>query len=226
MSPALRPLLALRERLVGQLRPIAARLAGNGVSPLRLTWATLAVAASVGLLLAAAPAAPLPLLLLPAALAARAAANALADLLIREHGHASARAALLREVADALADALLYLPLALAPGVAGWLIVVVVVLGLAAEIAALAGAALGASRRRDGPLASNDRALLFGIIALVLALDPRAAGWLPWLLVPAALLAAATIANRVRGALRELEHLPVPASAPRPEQRDAPPTGA
>ena len=48
-----------------------------------------------------------------------------------------------------------------------------------------------------------DRAIVFGLIGLILALDSTAAGWLGWLLIPASAMALATIVNRIRAALGE-----------------------
>jgi len=192
--------LNLKARARAVLRPWAAALAAQGVTPSRLTLIGVVAAAVVGALLAAAPAEPIVLVLLPAAVAARLVLTALDRMLADEHGLGSPRDQIVNEVGNAAADALLYLPLALHPGVAGWLVVAVVVLGLIAEIAGLAALTIGGERRTDGPQRSTDRALLFGVIGLILAADPRAAAWLPWLLVPAAALTGVTIYNRMRPA--------------------------
>jgi len=190
--------LDLKSRLLSGLRPAAAAVAARDITPERLTWLGVALAAAVGGLLALAPAQPLLLLLLPAAVVTRLALTSIDGLLVREHGLGGPAGARVNAVGDALADALLYLPLALHPGVTAWLVVAVVVLGLISEIAGLAASTTGEERRTDGPLKSSDRALLFGLLALILAADPRAADWLSWLLVPALVLAAITIYNRMR----------------------------
>lgn len=204
----------LRRLARDALRPLYVKLAARGTTPIQLTYASLAVSVAAGGLLTVAPGLlPRPhglLMLLPAALAVRIALDALRDMTVDTRGSEMPRDALLREVGTALSDVLLYLPVALYPGVPGALVVVFVVLGLCSEIAGLAAAQAGAGRRRDGPMALADRAIVLGIVGMILALDPAAAGLLPWLLLPASALALATIANRVRAVLH-----------PRPETIDA-----
>jgi CDP-diacylglycerol--glycerol-3-phosphate 3-phosphatidyltransferase len=191
----------LRQRVDAQIAPLAARAAARGVTVDRLQWAILGLAAGVGALLLMLPAV-LPglhsvLLLLPAALAVRALASAVGDLLARDHPAGSGHDPALREVTDAGADGFLYLPLAAYPGVAAAPVVLLVMLGLVVEIAGLAPLTRGGERRRDGPMTRHDRAIVFAIVGFILAVDPRTAPWLPWLLLPAAALAVATVVGRL-----------------------------
>ncbi|WP_295540369.1 hypothetical protein [uncultured Thiohalocapsa sp.] len=191
----------LRQPLRESLAALTARAATSGTTPDALHRAVLAGAALVGLLLLVLPAV-LPglhtvLLLLPCALAARAAALTVATGLAERHRAAPADPAV-RAVISAAGDVCLYLPLAAYPGVPAAPVVVLVVLGLLVDIAGLAPLARGDARRADGPMNTGDRAIVFAIIGLILALDAGAAGWLPWLLLPAAVLAAVTVARRLR----------------------------
>lgn len=191
----------LRQRIVDGIQPLARQAAARGMTPDQLQWAAFGLAAAVGALLLVMPALVPGLhvvALLPVALAARALALAVADLLEGEQPAGTPREPALREVTDAAADALLYLPLAAYPGVPAAPVVLLVVLGLLAEIAGLAAAARGGERRRDGPMNLHDRAIVFAIVGLILALDPGTGAWLPWLLLPAAGLAAVTIVQRLR----------------------------
>ena len=208
----------LRPRLLTALQPRAAQLARRGLTPKRLTLIETLLAGLVGGLVALAPTVPIVLLLLPLAVILRLVMAAIFGLLVEEHGLGSSPDRLIREVGEALADALLYLPLALHPGVAGWLVVIVVVLGMIAELAAVAASGSGASRRAGGPLRRTDRALLFALVALILAVDPRASAWLPWLLLPAAALGGITIYNRVR---RAIEQQTAPGATEPPPRADA-----
>lgn len=172
-----------------RLRPLVGRAAQAGVRPNHLTVAAVGVAGLAGAL--AATGRPPLLLAVPALYLVRLTLNAMDGLLAREHGMVSRAGAVLNEVGDVAADALAYLPFAAAlPGHAP-LVVTVVCLGLATEVAALAG---GRPRRNDGPLGKPDRAAAFAALAVCAAF-----GWQPgpllWLL---AVLGAATIVNRSR----------------------------
>ncbi len=124
---------------------------------------------------------------------ARMALNAMDGMLAREYAMVSPRGVVLNELGDVVSDAVAYLPFALLVPDAAPLVVAVVVLGLIAEVAALA-AADDSGRRNDGPLGKSDRALGFGVLAVLVALGP------PWpatlALVAMTLLAALTIRNR------------------------------
>ena len=201
------PMFDIKSRIRTQLRPMVAKLRERGVTPTQLDWTTLGLCALVGALIAVLPAVlphtTQPLLILPAALLLRLGLDALADLLAEEHSPRTPRDTLLSEVIAAGCDLLLYLPLALLPGIPSALVVILVVLGLCTEVTGLAALRIGASRRRDGPMGKPDRAIVFGLIGLILALDSTASSWLGWLLLPASAMALATIVNRMRAALGE-----------------------
>lgn len=207
-TDAMPTLFDIRSRIKTQLQPLVGKLVALGATPAQLTWANLGLSAVVGALIAALPAVlphtTQPLMLLPLALLVRVVLDALADMLAEEHSPRAPRDILLSEVSAAGCDLLLYLPLALIPGVPGALVVILVGLGLCTELAGLAALRIGASRRRDGPMGKTDRAIVFGLIGLILALDSTAAAWLGWLLLPASAMALATIVNRLRQALTEV----------------------
>ncbi|HXT51920.1 MAG TPA: CDP-alcohol phosphatidyltransferase family protein [Thermoanaerobaculia bacterium] len=184
------------------LRPLVAKLVRAGVTPNQVTVAALLLSAAEGGTVAWTRA-RWSLLLLPAALLVRMALNALDGMMAREHDLKTRLGALLNELGDVLSDALLYLPLALLPGWPAAAVVVAVVLAGASELAGVAAAAAGASRRYDGPMGKSDRAAVFGALGLALGLGAPAGRWLAVVLWIVVVLLAVTIVNRMRGALRE-----------------------
>jgi CDP-diacylglycerol--glycerol-3-phosphate 3-phosphatidyltransferase len=185
------------------LRPLVGVLARAGVTANQVTLAAVALSAAGGAAIALVPAARWPLLVLPAVLVARMALNAIDGMLAREHAQASRLGAVLNELGDVASDALLYLPLALVPGIhAGWLVAAVVV-SLWTEMAGVVAVQVGAARRYDGPLGKSDRAAVFGLLGLLLGLGARTGWWLDALLAALVLLALATVINRARRALAE-----------------------
>lgn len=193
----------LKPRFQRLLRPVVGDLARAGVTANQVTVAAVVLSGLGGLLILWWPAVTGLLLVLPVVLFLRMALNAIDGMLAREHGQISRLGGILNELGDLLSDAALYLPLALVPGLPGPLLVAVVVLGLCAEVAGILGLTLGGSRRYDGPMGKSDRALVFGALALLLALGLGPGVWLHLVLWLVLLLSIQTIVNRVRRALQE-----------------------
>jgi len=185
------------------LRPFVRTLARAGVTANQVTLSAVAVAMATGLLLIVCHD-RLVLLLLPLALFLRMALNAIDGMLAREHGHASKLGAILNELGDVVADAAMYLPLALRPEFPALPLVVLVVLAIIVEMTGVIGVQIGASRRYDGPFGKSDRAFVFGALGLLLGLGVAPGSWLAWLLWLLAALSALTIANRARRALGQI----------------------
>ena len=192
---------ALKPAFQRRLRPLVGALARAGATANQVTLAAVAHSAAGGAAIALAPAARWPLLALPAVLLARMALNAIDGMLAREHGQASRLGAILNELGDVVADSLLYLPLALVPGVhPGWLVAAVVT-SLWTEVAGVVAVQIGAARRYDGPFGKSDRAAAFGLLGLLLGFGARPGRWLDAVLAVLVLLALVTVVQRARRAL-------------------------
>lgn len=156
-------LYAIKPAFQRRLEPVVAALDRRGVTPDAVTWLGLGLSASSGIAVQAGRVVPALLLAVPVLLGARMAANAVDGCLARRRG-STERGAVLNEVCDAAGDAAAYLPFtALVPGLS-WLVAAVVVAGLCAEVAAIAGSAV--RRRNAGPLGKADRALAFSVLAV------------------------------------------------------------
>jgi len=193
----------LKPKFQALLRPIVRGLARSGITANQVTIAALVLSCAAGALLVACPDRH-ALLALPIVLFVRMALNAIDGMLAREHAQASKLGAILNELGDVLADAALYLPLALRAEFPAVPIVVVVVLAIIVEMTGVIGVQIGASRRYDGPFGKSDRAFVFGALGLALALGAPAGEWLTWLLWILVALSIVTIVNRARRALAEV----------------------
>jgi CDP-diacylglycerol--glycerol-3-phosphate 3-phosphatidyltransferase len=193
----------LKPRFQQLLRPLLHRLAAVGITPNQITVAALILSFSVGGAIAWHPDARWPLLLLPAALLARMALNALDGMMAREFDLQSHVGAFLNELGDVLSDSALYLPLATLSGFEPTLVVAVVLLAALSEMAGVVGVQVGATRRYDGPMGKSDRALVFGALGLLLGLGVEAGAWVHALLGVVAALLLVTIARRARRAVAE-----------------------
>lgn len=194
----------IKPRFQALLRPLVRSLAKASVTANQVTIAALVLSLAVGAVVAWYAQSARVLLLLPLWLFARMALNAVDGMLAREHGQASKLGAILNELGDVLADAGLYLPLALRPEFAPVPLTLFVLMGVIAEMTGVIGVQIGASRRYDGPLGKSDRAFVFGLIGLLLGCGLGAAPWLTWVLWAAVMLSSITIIHRARQALREL----------------------
>jgi len=196
----------LKPRFQALLRPLCGGLARVGVTANGVTLGALALSGAAGAAVAIRPDASWPLLALPAVLFVRMALNAIDGMLAREHAQASPLGAMLNELGDVASDAALYLPLALVSGVPAVWCIAAVTAGLLAEVAGVAAPQIGAGRRYDGPIGKSDRAVGFGLLALLLGLGVGTGTGL-W---PAVLLGVLTAggllaaANRVRAAVAEV----------------------
>ena len=195
-------LYAIKPAFQNLLRPVAHWLHQCGVSANQVTVAALLLAAVMSGALWLWPT-PTTLLLMPLVLLLRMALNALDGMLAREFQQPTPLGAVLNELGDVLADALLYLPLILISGVSAGLVTGLVLLALLSEFCGVVAVQIGASRRYDGPLGKSDRALLLGAIALLLGCGLSPDGWLTATLFIANGLLVLTCFNRLRTALRE-----------------------
>ena len=142
--------------------------------------------------------------LFPVFLFIRMALNAIDGMLAKEHGMKTPMGALLNELTDMLADAALYLPFAFLSPYFYLPVGVIIVLSVITEACGLAAVSIGASRRYDGPMGKSDRAFVFSLVAIALALGTPIGLWLEcvWLIMIALLVM--TVANRAKQALGEV----------------------
>lgn len=193
----------LKPRFVAFLRPVAARLAATGVTANVVTLTAMIASIAVGAILAIWSSYAQLWLIMPIFLFLRMAANAIDGILAREHGMKSRLGAVLNEVGDVVSDTALLLPLLLLPGVTGFWIIMAVVIAIISEFVGVLGQVISTSRRYEGPMGKSDRALVLGIIGLLLGLDISVGVWIDWGMAIVALLGIATIFNRARQALAE-----------------------
>ena len=197
----------LKPRFQALLRPMTRRLAAAGVTPNQITIAAILLSVAGGAAIVLFPDRRWPLFCVPLVLLIRMALNAIDGMLAREHDMQTAAGAFLNEIGDVLSDAALYLPFALVPGVPDMLIVAIVMLAVISEMTGVVGVQVGGSRRYDGPMGKSDRAFMFGLLGLLIALGVEPGPWFRWVCYAVILLLALTILNRGRRAVREVtEH--------------------
>ncbi len=198
-------LYALKPRFQALLRPAVRTLNGLGASANQVTLGTCAASLIVGsgLTLAADAGQLRWLLLLPLCFLLRMALNAIDGMLAREFDQISTLGTYLNELSDVVSDAALYLPFAFIPEAGAALTLLLIFLANLAEIAGVLGVVTAGNRRNDGPMGKSDRALVFGLLGLLLGAGVAPGAWLSAVMALIALLLLLTIANRVRRGVAE-----------------------
>lgn len=158
----------LKPRFQALLQPVLRRLRNWGFTPNSLTVIAFLLSLAMGCYSFYGER-QIALFLVPAGLLLRMALNALDGMMARQFNLQSKLGAVLNEMGDLLSDAVLYYPvLYVLFGMdsiwVGWFIF----LSLLNEFAGLLGQALGGERRYDGPMGKSDRALLIGVLCLLI----------------------------------------------------------
>lgn len=191
----------LKPRFQQALRPLLASLVRRGTTPNQITVLAMALSLAYGVVLALHPTNRWLWGLFPVVMLLRMALNAVDGMLATATGQKTALGALLNEMGDQLSDMALYLPFALVAQVRAPMLVIVVAAALLAEFAGVLAVLIGAARRFDGPMGKSDRAVVFGLMALLVAGGARA-DWFDGLLMLTLVLLVWTTVNRLRQALR------------------------
>jgi CDP-diacylglycerol--glycerol-3-phosphate 3-phosphatidyltransferase len=198
-------LYAIKPAFQNLLRPACRTLAKAGVTANQVTIGAMLLSLATGAALVFLHETRWVLLLVPATLLVRMALNAIDGMLAREHDMQSALGGLLNELGDVVSDIALYAPFGLIAGVSPVAVNVAVALAVLSEMTGVLAVQIGASRRYDGPMGKSDRALAFGLLAVLLGFGLDAGAWANIFVAIVALLIAITIFNRARAALDELE---------------------
>jgi CDP-diacylglycerol---glycerol-3-phosphate 3-phosphatidyltransferase len=191
----------LKSRFQAALRPAARGLHRAGLTANQVTVIACVVSVLLGIFLINGQ--RKWFVLVPVWMFLRMAFNAVDGMLAREFGHKSALGAYLNELTDVVSDAALYLPFAFILPFTFYSVGAVIFLSALSEMAGIMAIMTGASRRYDGPMGKSDRAFVFALLGLWIGLQSSLPAWSSWIMWVIVILTAVTIANRIRGGLRE-----------------------
>lgn len=187
------------------LRPICRSLAFSGVTANQVTMLACLMSIAMGVAVALNISTPAYFFLLPIGLFIRMALNAIDGMLAREHGQKSKLGGILNELTDVISDSAIYLPFALLPGTNPVLVVGIVLVAQLTELAGVLGTVIGASRRYDGPMGKSDRAFVFGLLGLLIALRVPLEPHLNYVWILVLVLSVKTVWNRCARALKQAQ---------------------
>lgn len=197
------PIYALKPAFRKALSPIGRLLIGAGVSADAVTVAGVIFAAIGGLGIWMGRHGDAWLLLVPAGALLRTAANALDGWIAQETKSGRPLGEVLNETADRVADAAMFLPVALVPGVPGLLVAGALAAMLVVSFLGVVIKAAGGPRVYQGVMGKPDRMFVLGLAAIgALFIEPRVAFSLAlWVVLTGA---AITLVQRAVIARREL----------------------
>ena len=158
------------------LRPTMFWLNKHHVTANHITLAALALSLLTGLLLMLV-AQPILFLLLPIVLFIRMALNALDGMMARECNQQTRLGAILNETGDVISDIALYLPFLFLPESNASLVILMLFCTILTEFCGLLAQTINGIRSYVGPFGKSDRALIFGLWGLAIAIYPQ---WMQW----------------------------------------------
>jgi CDP-diacylglycerol--glycerol-3-phosphate 3-phosphatidyltransferase len=191
----------LKSRFQSLLRPLAAWLYRAGVTANQITIGACLISLALGAAAILLPDRNYLFLLISFWCLMRMVANALDGMLAREYGQATRPGAVLNELGDVISDIALYLPFAFVADSQPWLVGAVIALAVISEFTGLLGAAMGGARRYDGPMGKSDRALVFGVVALLHGCGLALAAFVNVVWACTGVLLLLTVYNRARSAI-------------------------
>lgn len=165
-----------------------------------ITLAALALSLLTGLLLMLV-AQPILFMLLPIVLFIRMALNALDGMLARECNQQTRFGAILNETGDVISDIALYLPFLFLPESNASLVILMLFCTILTEFCGLLAQTINGIRSYAGPFGKSDRALIFGLWGLAVAIYPQWMQWNNLLWSIASILLLWTAINRCRSVL-------------------------
>lgn len=190
----------LKPRFQQLLRPLVNGLARKGITANEVTVLAMLLSVITGVAIVISNTL-VALLALPIVLLIRMALNAIDGMLAREHNQQSKLGAFLNEIGDVISDLFLILPLLIIHDISLWLLAAFAFAALLTEFAGILGVMVGAKRQYQGPMGKSDRALVLGLIGLLVPLFAVSSIYLNAALTVFIALSVWTVINRIRAAL-------------------------
>lgn len=189
----------LKPKFQNFLRPILKAIHAKGITPNQITLFTCLVSVMVGLYIYLAP--HEVFYIMPVFFFFRMALNAIDGMLAKEYNMKTNLGAVLNEITDVLADAVLYYSFIRLSFINSHLLLAIILLACISELSGLAAVMNQKARQFQGPMGKSDRAFAFGIIAILVSCGVTTALLYQSLLAMIFILLLRTIYNRVINAI-------------------------
>ncbi len=184
------------------LKPVLVLLHNWGISPNAITWLSILLSVSTGIIFWIHPFGFI-FLLLPMALILRMALNALDGMMARTYNLQSKQGEILNELGDVISDLVMFFPFILLAQPNQMLTFAFLFLSIINEYSGILGKAVSGIRRYEGPMGKSDRAFLIGAICIVLYFYPNFTQYLNIIFFITILLLCLSTASRIFNTLKK-----------------------
>ena len=150
------------------LQPILVILRNIGVSPNQITIFTVFFSIALGVFLFFAIENKLCFLFVSLGLLLRMALNALDGMMAKQFNLQSKKGEILNELGDVISDIAIFFPFIYFESLKTEYVIIFIVLSIINEFCGILSKSIYAVRRYDGPMGKSDRALLLGLICIIL----------------------------------------------------------
>ncbi len=162
----------LKPKFQQLLKPLLFWLHKKNVSANQITILTIFFSFGLGVCLWFSSVWHFAFLIVSIGLLLRMALNALDGMMARTFNMQSKLGEVLNEIGDVVSDMFIFIPLIKIIGISIELVIIFVTLSILNEFAGLIGKIVSSERRYDGPMGKSDRALVIGILCLILFFEP------------------------------------------------------
>lgn len=183
------------------LKPILVSLHKLGVTANMITWAAILISITTGITLWLHPYG-ISLLLLPISLLIRMALNALDGMMARTYNMQSRKGEILNELGDVVSDLCMFIPLIHLFSVDPYIFLAFIFLSILNEFTGILGKAVTGERRYEGPMGKSDRALVIGLISLILYFTHLITPYLNYTFIGISVLLVISTFTRIRMMLK------------------------
>ncbi|WP_413289697.1 CDP-alcohol phosphatidyltransferase family protein [Bdellovibrio sp. HCB337] len=191
----------LKKRFQNLLRPLSRNLLNSGVTPNHVTFGTMVISVVFAIVIGRMAKTPVVFWSVPVFLFVRMALNAIDGMMAKEGKMESALGVFLNELGDVVSDVALFFSFCAVSSVRLEPMILFAVLAMISEMAGVVAVQTGASRRYEGPMGKSDRAVLMGLIAVLIAVGISSSLVFDIILNLGSLALLITIVNRVRKGL-------------------------
>jgi len=190
----------IKPRFQQLLRPVLEFLHKYGVTANAITWSAIVLSFLAGAFFWWKPNG-ISLIIVPLSLLVRMALNALDGMMARIYNMQSKKGEILNELGDVVADIFMFLPLLKLSSMHPMVLAAFILLSTINEFTGVLAKAINGERRYDGPMGKSDRALMIGLLLLVLYCFPAASVSVNYVIGAGSLLLILSTALRIKRTL-------------------------